>query len=247
MTIAFVDDSSMDRDRLAAALESYASRNGLKFDLRPFSSGEQLMDHFQSHQYSIIFLDVFLDGGITGIETAERIRKQDEDVTLVFLTTSNEHQADAIHWHVFDYLSKDNLNRDVFMVMDRILHRQTAVSRLCLTFVSEKSTVTLPYHDLVYLASDRNYLIIHDSSGNEYRTRATFSSIWETLQKDDRFLPVLRGVVVNMDYLTNISSGSCILKGELRIPVSIRNSKALEEIWTNYTFARIRRESMERE
>ena len=31
----------------------------------------------------------------------------DEDVCLVFLTTSNEHQAQAIHLHVYDYINKD--------------------------------------------------------------------------------------------------------------------------------------------
>ena len=245
MKIALVDDRPDDRQRLIDALESYASLNSLHPDLIPFSSGEALMEGFHAHQYAVIFLDVFLDSGMSGVETARQIREIDEDVTLIFLTSSDEHQAEAIHFHVFDYLSKENLSQNVFRTMDRILRKQTSLSVASLSFVSGKTTVQLPYQELVYLTADRNYLIIHDSKGNEYRTRSTFSSVWETLHRDDRFLPVLRGVIVNMDYLTDISHGVCVLRGDIRVPVSVRNSASLEEIWTNYTFARIRRESLE--
>ena len=245
MVIALVDDRPEDRVRLTEVLEKYGSVNGRRFDLHAFDSGEALMMRFQAHRYQLIFLDVIMGDGWSGVETAERIRRMDEDVILVFLTTSDEHQADAIHWHVFDYLDKENLQKNVFQVMDRILRRQTRLEAPRLSFVAEKDPVSLPYDDLVYLTADRNYLIIHDRTGNQYRTRATFSSVWETLRQDDRFLPVLRGVIVNMEYLTDISSGVCVLKGNIRVPINIRNSEELEKTWTNFTFARIRRESME--
>ena len=73
----------------------------------------------------------------------------------------------------------------------------------------------------------------------------TFSGILEELGKDPRFLQVLRGVIVNMDYLTDIADGTCTLKGNIRLPVNIRNASRLERAWTSYTFEKIRRQSQE--
>ena len=72
----------------------------------------------------------------------------------------------------------------------------------------------------------------------------TLSSVWSRLEQDGRFLQVLRGVIVNMDYITDIEGSTCCLQGDLRLPVSVRNRAMIEQIWTDYTFSRIRRESM---
>ena len=243
MHIALVDDRPDAQIKLSDILNEYAARNGLHFDLHPFSSGESLLEAYSSHHFSVIFLDVFMDG-ISGIETAEKIREMDEDVCLIFLTASDEHQAQAIHWHVFDYISKDEGPDAIFHVMDRLLRRHVHETGPSLTFSVEKTEITLPYNDLVCLTADRNYLVIHSRQKKKYRTRMTLSSVWAQLERDGRFLQVLRGVVVNMDYITDITGSTCCLQGDLRLPVSIRNCEKVEQIWNDYTFSKIRRESM---
>ena len=41
------------------------------------------------HYLYIVFLDIYMED-ITGVDTARAIRKIDEDVKLIFITTSNE-------------------------------------------------------------------------------------------------------------------------------------------------------------
>ena len=92
MHIALADDRPDARKKLSEALSDFAFRNGLHFDIHAFPSGEALLEASISTRFSVIFLDVFMEG-MSGIETAAKIRETDEDVCLVFLTTSNEHQA----------------------------------------------------------------------------------------------------------------------------------------------------------
>lgn len=73
----------------------------------------------------------------------------------------------------------------------------------------------------------------------------TFTRIWQELQRDPRFLPVLRGVIINMDYLMDLSAGVCTLRGNVRLPVNIRKTASLEQAWTSYTFAKIHRQAEE--
>ena len=245
MNIAIVDDRREDRERLTRILNTYAARSGLAFHTDEFSSGEELIASAFAGRYAFIFLDVYLGDGMTGVLTAEQIRRQDEKVLLVFLTDSNDHQSEAIHWHVYDYLGKDRMEEKVERLLDRIMRGQAERKQKELSFVSEKLPVRIPYDQLLCLTADRNYLIIRDISGREYRTRMTFSGIAEELERDSRFLQVLRGVIVNMDYLQDIDNGACTLQGNIRLPVNIRNASRLERIWTNYTFEKIRRQSRE--
>ena len=244
MNIALVDDRAADREELAAALKEYAAVHGLSFGLSSFSGGEALLENFRPHAYGLIFLDVYMDG-LSGVETAEIIRSVDEHVLLVFLTNSETHQSQAIHWHVFDYINKSEGREAVFRVMNRALHLRTEKEDPSLGFTADKTDYRLSYGDLVCLTADRNYLIITDRNGREYRTRMTFSSVREVLERDGRFLTILRGVIVNMDYITDIQNNTCVLRGQLRLPVSVRNRERIEQAWTSYTFSKIRRESME--
>lgn len=245
MKTAIVDDRREDRERLAQILQAYAAEKELPLQLSFFESGEALTVSCFAGQYDLIFLDVFMGSGMTGVQTAECIRNADAEVKLIFLTESREHQSEAIHWHVFDYLNKDQMELQVPGMLDRALKKPMAKDEKQLSFILDKTSVSLPYDQLLYLTSDRNYLIIHDLTLHIYRTRMTFTRIWQELQRDPRFLPVLRGVIINMDYLMDLSAGVCTLRGNVRLPVNIRKTASLEQAWTSYTFAKIHRQAEE--
>ena len=244
MRIALVDDRPDDLSLISARLDQYAGDRGLRFELEAFSSGEALLRGYRPRHYDLLFLDIFMDG-MTGIDAARRVRAVDDDTCIVFLTTSDEHQAEAIHLNVYDYLKKGADPSGLWAVMDRIMRRQKRRTAKYLSFVSHKVEYNLPYDDITYVSAERNYLSIHDNRGNEHKARMTFSAAEELLSQDARFLTVLRGVLVNMDYITDVTGSTCSLRGNVHLPISMRNSGRIEQCWTNYTFFKIRSENAE--
>ena len=91
MNIAIIDDIETERFRLEQILKQYAVINQLEMNIEQFSGGEAFVKNYQPFQYTVIFLDIFMDG-ISGIETAEIIRQSDEHAVIVFLTTSEVHR-----------------------------------------------------------------------------------------------------------------------------------------------------------
>ena len=90
MNIAIIDDLKTDSDRLVELINTYMEQHRLQcrtMDL--FSSGEAFLDTFTAGKYHLIFLDIYMDG-ITGMETAKRIRQTDHDCRIIFITTSPE-------------------------------------------------------------------------------------------------------------------------------------------------------------
>lgn len=243
MNVAVVDDRTEEREKLKRLLAEYAAESGTELRVSGFPDAESFLESYQPYLYTVIFLDIYLDG-MTGLDCAEQIRRIDRDSALVFLTTSEEHRADAFSVHAFDYLCKPVGRDRLFRMMDEVLRRDADSQSLC--FNGGHGEVRLNYGDVVSVSSDGHYLEIRSGGGEVYKTRMLFSAAQELLCRDARFLPILRGVLVNMDYIRGFDKGVCRLDDGVSLPLNLRSQKALEQRWQNYLFARLRREAMEK-
>ena len=88
LRIAITDDLNSEREKLSSAIIAPFSKVGLNVgNIDEYTSGEELLRQFSAGRYDLIFLDIYM-GGMSGVETAKRIRTLDKNVMLVFVTTS---------------------------------------------------------------------------------------------------------------------------------------------------------------
>jgi DNA-binding LytR/AlgR family response regulator len=237
MNIAIVDDCEKDRSLLAQMIRQYGIMNQLDLSMEHFPSGEALLLNYQPFRYTVIFLDIFMEG-MSGIETAEKIRSTDEDTPLVFLTASNEHHPEAFSVFATAYLTKPVTEERLFRTLNHIMRLSTEPSER-FSFTAERREYSLPYAEIVSIESDGNYLIITDRSGKTYRTRMTFSRLLQQVQ-DPRFLVLMKGILVNMEYIELMRDSVCVMRNGRYFPLLMRKAKELKQQWLNYRFASIR-------
>lgn len=237
MRIAIVDDAAAERAGLAAVLRDYATVHSLEISTEEFQSGEDLLAGFHPFAFSVIFLDIYMDG-MTGIETAKMIREQDDDMAIIFMTTSEEHRPDAFSVFATDYLIKPCSREAVFRTLDHLLHLRTEQEKR-LSFTADRRDYNLPLSDIVSVEADGNYLCITDRNERTYRTRMTFRDAEDRL--DDRFIRIIKGVAVNMDHVVQMNEKICLTDTGSRLPMHSRNGKEVRQQWLNYKFTRIRR------
>lgn len=180
--------------------------------------------------------------GITGTKTAETIRKSDADTIIIYLTTSNEHMAEAFSTHAYDYIEKPAVRERLFRVMDDVLRSRTPVSDNRLTFSVSGQDHILPYADIVSVCTaDHNYLNIDDRHNNTYRPRMTFSAVMDILSDDSRFLQINRNILVNMDCISSFDDNVCRLNNGSSFPVYTKKVRDIEQKWNNYMFIKLRK------
>ena len=246
MNIAIVDDRKEERNALKSLLLEYTSANSIEISLHEFPSGKDFLAEYAPFDYTVIFLDIYMDN-MTGMETAEEIRKTDTDTPIIFLTTSREHMGDAFSIHAFDYIEKPADRERLFKCMDDLLKTKTALHSETLDFSRERTSCRLPFPDIVSVrTAESNYLDITDKKGDVHHTRMTFSAVCERLGSDSRFLTVNRGILINMDYIVRFEDGVCILKDGREYRVFTKKIKETEQKWQNYIFNRIRGRQKER-
>ena len=96
MRISIVEDEQAQRDLLQSYIERYSRESGIQFDVEAFADGRGLLaDYHPDHD--IILLDIELPG-MNGMEIAELIRAQDEDVVLMFITNMAQYAVGAMRW-----------------------------------------------------------------------------------------------------------------------------------------------------
>ena len=244
--IAIVDDMCEESGKLKDLLSEYSNYKDIKFSIEVFQNAETFLNSFTSAKYDIIFMDIYMTG-MTGIEAAEKISSSLETTLLIFLTQSSEHMPEAFHLHAYDYLLKP-IDRTKLskLLNDAVARLATSAPRPELTFYSDKNEYHLPFDMIMATKSERHYLYICSLSGETYKTRMTFSDISTQLLSDPRFLVILRGIIVNMDYIKEINEGSCLLEHDLRLPVHLKKSKEIEQTWYTYMFNKVKKETLER-
>lgn len=247
MNIAIVDDDQKEIDTLSGILKEYAALGKTALTINVFHSAQEILAAYRPYAYTAIFMDIYMDGK-TGIEAAQEILSLDRRAIIIFLTSSDEHMPQAFSMHAYDYIGKPAKKERLFKVMDDVLLRKSELeSSPTLTINCDRNTVSLPYRDIVYVrTADHNYLEIMDEAKNTYITRLTFSKVADTLAKDRRFLLIIRGIIVNMEYIHKLSGDICYLKNGVQLPINIRNAKELENIYQNFKFDSMRNESARR-
>ena len=83
-----------------------------------FQRGRVFGARFTAGKYDLIFLDIYMDG-ITGMETAKRIRRADHGCRIIFITTSPEFAVESYDVSASFYLLKPIEKNGVFAALDR--------------------------------------------------------------------------------------------------------------------------------
>lgn len=245
MNIAIVEDMHVDAEILRAQLLAYAAQNRVKLEIHSFSSAEELLAEYHPLKYTVIFLDIYMNG-MNGVEAAQKLREADRDTLLVFLTASKVHMPDAFKVHAYDYIEKPSEPERLSALMDDILkHINHEPEMARLNFISQRKEFSLPYTDIVSIVTTANYLEISDITGTTFRTRMTFTSASAQLFRDPRFLLIMRGILVNMDHVIDINNSSCkMITGQV-LPVTVKNSRTIEQTWKNYVIVQKRKDPLE--
>ena len=236
VNIAIVDDAEADRLSLENTLKEYSSIHHLDMTCSHFADAEAFLKEYIPFSYAVIFLDIYMPG-LSGIETAEAVRRTDGDTAIVFLTTSDAHRPDAFSVFASDYLMKPVSREHLFRTLDHLFRIRTG-SGLRFDFSYDRTDYSLLCSDIVSLEKTGNYLEITDRSGQIFRTRMTFSEAEVCL--GSHFLTLRKGISVNMRYIKQIRNGQCLMANGAVFPLRVKDARELGQKWLNYKFAVIR-------
>lgn len=229
ITIAVVEDSPKAMEQMKQFLERYRQEHGLDFQASFYPDSVAFLGQY-APRYDIIFLDVVLPG-IDGMETAKRIRAQDADVILVFVTRMAQLALKGYEVQAMDFLVKP-LNYDAFelrmgLLLDR-LPKQRARSLLISTRDGKWRIVI---DRLIYVEVIKHKLYYHTEDGT-FETGGTMKEAEEQLE-GCAFSRCDNSLLVNLRYVTWVGQTE-LTAGGCRLKISRPRRKQFMQEFANY-------------
>ena len=234
MKIIICDDTPADSGSLRSLVNRFFQEQYCPVQISVYEDGESFLGDFNKNKNAdIAFLDIYMPG-INGVDVARKIRETDNDMVIVFTTTSLEHGVDGYSVDAFQYLVKPIEYPKVESVLNKCV-KQFADSLRFVEVLSDRMTVRVLLKDILFIEVFGNDCLIH-TPAMTIKSRITLDELQKQLD-GKVFLRTHRSYVVNMRYIQNIAENDFMLTNGVLVPIRRSDKLAVKQAYMDYLFA----------
>ena len=220
LKILILEDERPQMDKLAAFLERYKGEDpSFGYHLETYDQGLALLDAYRCDA-DLIFLDIRVPD-MLGMDVARRIRRMDEAVMIIFVTSLTLYAVDGYSVRAFDYILKPVRYASFSAKLERalrVLSRQK--QELVLELRTKADVRKVPADSVIYVETAARHDLLFHTGGEAIRQWGTLSQYEEQL-RPVHFARPCSSFLVNLKYVRGVKKDMVILGGtEIEIPLS---------------------------
>ena len=215
--IAICDDEQSFIQELKINLDRYAADTGREFCFFEFHDGTELLENYQP-DFDLIFMDIKMEK-LSGLKTAEEIRKTDSTVGLFFLTSLSQYVWKGYEYGAINYLLKPMKYGRLKMELDRFFSRYQGREEGYLSFSNDNGKYKVLYKNLRYAETQKRNVLLH-FDGQEQVIYKNMKEIASLLDSQRQFARCHVSFIVNMAYVKRVENLEAVLTTGERVPIS---------------------------
>ena len=234
MRIIICEDETVYACALTNSIMRWKNNLHIKsLELETFHSAEDLLEKLhQKILCDIMFLDIKMPEGLSGYDLAKKIRTINQQVTIVFVTNSQDFAIQGYQLNIFRYITKPFCDQQIFEVLD-ITHKQLQLSEGHNVVVTTKGQqIVIPHHEILYIESHEHNLKIYTTSRTEFIQIRLKIGEMMTLLNSDLFTQTHRGFIANVMYIRKLRRKHLYLADNTMIPIG---EKYLEKVRSSFS------------
>jgi len=176
-------------------------------------------------------------GNILGVDVARKVRETDNDVRIVFCTTSNEFASESYEVRANYYLQKPVSVSSFQRMLQMIRLSDYELNR----FITLHDGQKIVLRNITYTEYYNHTIIIHSKKRADLQTRISQTE-WELLLSEHNFLySCSKGIVVNFHEVDRQENNLFIMKNGDVVPISRRKAKDVTEAFAHFRFEQMRK------
>lgn len=231
--IAICDDEPYFREQMKEMLLQYMQDNGVYYTIDLFQSGIELINlGIELKRYKVIFLDINMDE-MDGILTAKKIREQNTEIFLVFVTAFVNYSLEGYKVDAIRYLLKNHVNmqESIAECMDAI-HKKINYEVTWKEFDFNEGKKRISLDCLLYIESQLHKLEFHvmEDCMITYTLYDTLNNM-ENYIRNKNFVRLHQSFLVNMKYIKSVHQYEAVLYNGMSFPIPKIRYK---DVWDTY-------------
>lgn len=227
--IAIVEDEQEYAEQLQKFLIQYEGEHNIKFKVSRFGDGAEILEGYQP-VYDLILLDIEMQQ-VNGMDAAERIRNQDQDVVMMFITNIASYAIRGYEVGALDYVMKPITYYGFAMRLGRALKRVRQREQKEILLPLTDGVKKLQIQQIYYVEVQNRILHFHTDNG-EYLIRGTMQKVEEELVGYS-FAKCNHWYFVNLRHVTEVRKNIVVVAGH-ELEISRRNRTPFLKALTEY-------------
>lgn len=227
--VCIVEDEKDQADLLKNYINKY-SANGTKFSIEWLPDGVDLVDDYEG-QYDIIFLDIQMKH-LDGMAAAEKIRKVDSDVIIIFITSTVQYAVQGYAVDALGYVLKPVPYTAFAQLLEKATDRVKAKrEKVHIRVQVDDKQLKIDCNTISYIESQRNNVILH-CDGGDYVTAGPLKKFEEMLSNYG-FSKCHNAYLVNLSFVEAVQKEEILLTTGINLPMSRARKKEFMAELTN--------------
>lgn len=227
--IALVEDDRAYREELIRFLKRYEQESGEKIHITTYTDGDEIVEGYAC-QFDIVLMDIVMKY-MNGMDAAERIRKQDSEVVIIFITNTPQYAMKGYLVDALDYVLKPVTYYSFSQRIDRALVRMKKRTKKYLSVTHKSGLMKLDVSQISYVEV-RDHDLIYHTTETEYLSKGSLTEVEQMLEQE-HFFRCNKCYLVNLEYVEGVQNNDILVAGDL-VQVSRAKRKALLDALNDY-------------
>ena len=212
MLIVVCEDNPVWLKRIGETLNNYNKEEKDIYEVKLFTSVEDLLDYSMSHKPDIAYLDIQVGEG-NGLDTAKTLEVINKDILIIYISAYEDYYYDALQTAPFRYIKKEEIynEKDVLKTLEEALERLQSKYYFC-RFSGKDYMLDLTEIRYIYSKHRKIYFV-----GNR-ETRYFYGKLddveKEIKKKDKMLVRINQSTIINMRYIQYISLWTVEIDGQ---------------------------------
>lgn len=230
MKIVICDDNSEELNKLYNSLQHIFKEHSLHVEIISFNNGNDCYNYLLNYNTDIVFLDIYLQDSL-GVDIALKLRQQERNFKLIFLTTSNEFANESYQAEASYYLLKPAEEEKIEQALDRC---QAFISEPTVTLDTGRNTqLTINPQKIIAVEVKDKYCFVYTDT-QTYKHYSSMSKIREQLSQD-YFLLTHRSYLINMNHVEKIEDGFFVMTNGFKAPIRVRDGNIIRNHYMQWS------------
>lgn len=236
--IAVCDDTIADLSNIISFIDDYKSKQMDKNSIlyTAFQNAADLIAAMESGQeYDLMLLDIMMPF-VTGMSAAKEIRQFDQDVKIIFMTSSPEFAVDSYSVGAFYYLLKPVRKEMLFLLLDKVISESEIKPGDSFLTKSKTGLTRIYLSRLEFAEVIGRTLIYHLNDGSVIEAVGSMNELEKELLSRPCFIKTHRSYIINMEQIDTIRQREVRMQSRAVVPMSKANSNIVKSAYITFAF-----------